>query len=105
LLAETEPVPVFFAFSIVDANGTPVPVPGGGKIDFGPGGPGYVTVEPGADWCIDVDLNSVLKRPLAPGIYRVAVQYHNQYGDNCFRGQLMAGPIVVHLGRDGEVRG
>jgi hypothetical protein len=99
LLAVTEPVPVFFSFSIVDADGTPVPAAGGGKIDFGPEGPGYVQIEPGGDWCVGVDLSSLLARPLAPGSYRVGVQYHNQYGDNCFRGQLTAGPVVVHLGR------
>ena len=99
LLAETEPTPVFFSFSIVDAKGTPVLTAGGGKIDFGPEGPDYVKVEPGADWCIDVDLNSLLMHPMAPGTYRVGVQYHNQYGDNCFRGQLAADPVIVHLDR------
>lgn len=96
LLAETAPIPVFFSFSIADARGTPLPTAGGGKIDFGPAGPDYVEIQPGADWCVDVDLNSLTRLP-APATYRVGVRYHNQYGDNCFRGQLAADPIVVHL--------
>ena len=98
LLAETEPVPVFFSVSIVDVNGTPVPAAGGGKVDFGPEGPDYVQVAPGADWCVDIDLEPLLTHPLAPGTYQVGVQYHNQYGDDCFLGRLEADPIVMHLG-------
>jgi hypothetical protein len=96
LLAQTEPAPVFFSFDIVDETGTPVPTRRGGKIDFGPGPLPYVEVPPGGDWCVDVDLAEVAGR-LAPARYRVAVTYHNQYGDGCLTGRLTAAPVGLDL--------
>ena len=96
LLGEIEPVPVFFSFMIVDADGTPIPTSGGGKIDFGPEGPTYVEVKPHDKWCHTLSLSSVASG-LSAGSYRLQVTYHNQYGAGCFRGQLVASPVDLSL--------
>ena len=89
MLAETEPAPVFFSVAIVDSRGTPLPSAGGGKADFGPGGPGYVQIDPGDDWCVDLRLAS-LAVSLPPGVYRVLVLGNSVLG----RRKTISVPLV-----------
>lgn len=78
LLATFDPPPIFFSFNIRAADGTPVSVPGAGKIamDRMP----MLSIAPGQQHVHALDLAAVLKRPLPAGNYSLSVQYHNQYG-------------------------
>ena len=93
ILKEFAPRPIFFQFNLVKSDGTPIDSPGAGKVDFGRPMK-YVTLEPGKFIGITVSLKHVYKE-LQNGKYELSVQYHNQYGDNCFRGSLISNTIVV----------
>jgi len=99
LLDHFEPLPVFFAFELTRADGTPVAIPGGGKIDFAEGQVGCVTIPPDGSLSVELDLSPWLRNAeLPPGTYRLGATYHNQYGDGCFQGQLKSGPIELTIG-------
>lgn len=97
ILAVFEPLPVFFTFHVVKSDGTPLALPGGGKIDFGPDGPGYLELPPGGSHTIEFNIGTWFSRPLDPGPYSVSVTYHNQYGEDCFRGTVASDPIHVEV--------
>ena len=97
LLGEFEPLPVFFSFRLVKADGTPLGLSGGGKIDFGPGRPRYLELAPGAKHTIDADAGTLLSDDLEPGRYSLSVEYHNQYGEDCFRGTLRSNAVSVEV--------
>jgi hypothetical protein len=97
LLAEFEPLPVFFAFRLVKADGTPVALPGGGKIDFGPARPACEDLAPGETHAIDVDVGTLLAEPLDSGRYSLSAAYHNQYGEGCFKGTLESNAVDVEV--------
>jgi hypothetical protein len=96
-----EPLPVFFSFHLVRADGTPVGLPGGGKIAFGPDAPGYVGLEAGQTFSLDIDLAPLAPRDLEPGAYDVSAEYHNQYGRDCAQRTLQSNTVglVVTGGR------
>jgi hypothetical protein len=98
LLDRFEPLPVFFSFAIVRADGTPVPVSGAGKIDPGPQGFGFIGLQPGETHAADLELAPWLRAPLPRARYDVTVTYHNQYGAGCFAGTLMSNTISVGVG-------
>jgi hypothetical protein len=100
LLAEFEPLPVFFTFELVATDGTPIAMPGGGKIDFGPGQPRCIDLGPGETHTTEANVGRLLPGGLEPGRYSMAVTYHNQYTDDCFRGVLHSNPVVVDLATD-----
>jgi hypothetical protein len=102
LLQCFDPLPVFFSFSLVAEDGTPVSLPGAGKIDFFEGSIRYVALSPGQIFSLEVDIAEIIVFPeqLTPGNYSISVTYHNQYGENCFRGVLRSRPIHVHLAAD-----
>lgn len=91
ILKEFAPRPVFFHYNLIKSDGTPVDLPGAGKVDFDRPMK-YVTLEPGEFIGIIVSLKDVNKE-LPHGKYELSVQYHNQYGDNCFRGVLTSNTI------------
>lgn len=91
------PLPVFFAFHVKRKDGTPLPdIPGAGKADF-TSPLKYVELKKNEEFSVDVSLHTVLPRNLEPGDYEVSVAYHNQYGENCFRGEAKSPPIKIHL--------
>lgn len=92
-----EPLPVFFSFRLVNPDGTPVSLPGAGKVDFGPQTPGRVELAPGETLSRTVDLASLLTEPLPPGRYSVSTTYHNQYGEDCFTGRLDSNTIEIDI--------
>lgn len=94
-----EPLPVFFTFKLVGRDGTPIDMPGGGKIDFGPQPPGYIDLKPGATYSLDVDIARLISKPLSTGLYRISAIYHNQYGQDCFQGKLQSDWIEVEIER------
>jgi len=86
LLGEFEPTPVFFTVSVVRDDGTPVLDSGGGKVAFNDP-PRYVVLAPGERHTVRIPLPEPLSA-LPPGRYEIGVEYHNQYGDDCFKGVL-----------------
>jgi len=99
ILDSFEPLPVFFAFHLVKADGTPIGMPGMGKIDFGPIPPGYIELRAGEAWSIKVDLAGLIGESLSAGTYNLSAIYHNQYGDDCFRGRLNSNVVSIELVR------
>jgi hypothetical protein len=99
LLQHFDPLPVFFSFNLVAEDGTPVSLPGAGKIDFLEGSITYVTLAPGQTLSVEVDIAELIAFPeqLKPGNYDLSVTYHNQYGENCFQGVLHSSRIQVSL--------
>jgi hypothetical protein len=97
LLDRFEPVPVFFTFDVVRADGTPLPISGGGKIDFGPDGMKPLELLPGGSHSVQVDLAQLLTHPIEPGLYSLSATYHNQYGKDCFLGSIRSNTISVQV--------
>lgn len=107
LLNHFEPIPVFFAFRMVDDGGRSVPIPGAGKIDFYRDSMRYIELWPGASLTVELDLADVLAYPdeVTAGRFTVSASYHNQYGDGCFVGSVDSDPIEVTLvANDGKNR-
>ncbi len=94
LLAEFEPTPVFFTVSIVRDDGTPVRDWGGGKVALSDS-PAYVDLEPGDEHAVRIELPEPLST-LPPGRYEIAAEYHNQYGEGCFKGVLPSRNRLVY---------
>lgn len=95
ILKEFTPRPVFFQLNLVKSDGTPIDSPGAGKVDFGRP-MNYVTLESGEFIGIIMSLKDAYKE-LQNGKYELSVQYHNQYGDNCFRGALTSNSIDIMI--------
>jgi hypothetical protein len=97
LLGTFTPLPVFFAVDLTRSDGTPLLLPGAGKIDLWPPDVTYVPLGPGESFAVDLDVGAILPAPLEPDTYTVAVTYHNQYGEDCFQGVLHSEPITVRV--------
>ena len=97
ILDHFEPLPVFFSFHVVKADGTPLIIPGAGKIDFGPNEAGYLDLLPGSSHSIEVNIAGLVTKGLGPGLYSVSATYHNQYGECCFRGVLKSDAVTVEV--------
>jgi len=99
---DQENLPIWFDLRMTRADGTPVTdVKGGGKI--GLRGPlDYVALAPGESFTLRLDV-ARLAPSLAPGTYSVSLVYRNQYGQDCFKGQLRSDTIAVTLAE--KVRG
>jgi len=96
---QREALPVFFRFEIKSANGTYVPIPGGGKIDLPKNYQRYAELAKGQKYRLTVNLSEYIKPEmrLKKGPYTVTLTYSNQYGDRCFQGQLTSNSIQMNL--------
>lgn len=97
ILDRFAPVPVFFSFDIARRDGTPVLVPGSGKIDFGPMPPDCRQLETHDSHSVEIDLGRLVTAPLQAGDYSVSATYHNQYGDRCFHGAVHSNSITIEI--------
>jgi hypothetical protein len=99
MLHHFTPLPVFFAFGLTRADGTPIGIPGAGKISFMEGQVDYLTLRKNEFFGFETDLATLIPTTavLPPGQYELSVTYHNQYGENCFQGQLASTPIKLEL--------
>ena len=85
LLNHFAPIPVFFEFKLVKADGTVVAVPGSGKVSFYESSMQYVELGPGDVHGIPLNLAEVLREQLESVTYSGSVIYINQYGSNGFK--------------------
>src|SRR5215216_4303600 len=60
LLRHFEPLPVFFSFRMVREDGTPIAIPGAGKIDFLEGSIQYLVLNSCETFGILVDLAEII---------------------------------------------
>ena len=97
LLNHFAPIPVFFEFKLVKADGTVVAVPGSGKVSFYESSMQYVELGPGDVHGIPLNLADVLREQLESGTYSVSVIYKNQYGSNCFKGKVESNQINIQV--------
>lgn len=95
ILRQFEPLPVFFSFEMVDMDETPRLMPGGGKVDLRRDRMEYITLNPEEVYKLQVDIHGLLPSPFTPGIYMLNVVYHNQYGEDCFRGRVSSNVITI----------
>lgn len=91
ILKEFKPLPVFFSFHLTKEDGTPISIPGGGKISFG-SEPQHVILRPAEFVGVKINICD-LDGKLSSGRYKLSVEYHNQYGSNCFKGILKSNTI------------
>jgi hypothetical protein len=95
-----EPIPVFFQFSISKQDGTPITVPGGGKIDPPAGAERYIAIAPGGRYTREIDIAGLLpKSEWVTGDYYLWVTYRNAYGQGCFRGTAESNAITATIER------
>ena len=95
-----EPTQVFFQFSVTRPDGTPITIPGGGKIDPPAGVEQFIAIAPGAAHTREVDMANLLPAgEWVSGEYIVWVNYRNQYGQGCFRGTAESNAITVTIER------
>ena len=97
LLKHFTPLPIFFEFKIVKADGTVIAVPGSGKISFYESSMQYVKLEEGNVHVLQISLADVLKEQLESGTYSVSVIYKNQYGSDCFKGKVESNQISIQV--------
>ena len=86
LLAQFEPTPVFFTVSVLRDDETPLHDWGGGKVALNDP-PACIVLEPGERHTVRLELPKRLSA-LPPGRYEIGAEYHNQYGEDCFKGVL-----------------
>ncbi len=95
-----EPLQVFFQFSITKQDGTPITVPGGGKIDPPAGVEQSIAIAPGGSHTREVDMASLLPASeWVTGDYIVWVTYRNAYGQDVFRGTAESNAITATIER------
>jgi len=99
LLDLFEPLPVFFTARLVAPGGGEVDIAGAGKLDPLQGSLRYAELAPGAILEAALDLAPWLRASSLPGgTYRLSLQYHNAYGEDCFKGLVDSAAIEVRVG-------
>jgi len=97
ILKSFRPFVVFFLFSIVAADGTPVNVRGGGKVSFREDSMKYLDLGCGEFFGLSVSLTDLLQIPLKTGVYSLSVTYSNQYGNGCFKGRIKSNVLQLRV--------
>jgi hypothetical protein len=89
-------LPIWFQIHMTSLDGTPVPgIRGGGKISLR--GPlDYVLLAPGEKFSLRLEVAKFVS-DLQPGSYKISVTYRNQYGEDCFRGELNSNVLEVNI--------
>lgn len=98
LLMLFAPLPVFFTAKLVAATGGAIDVAGMGKLDPPEGSLHSQTLAVGASLDVSLDLAPWIRGAMAPGQYELSLQYHNAYGESCFKGVVESPPVSVHVG-------
>ncbi len=99
---------IFFWFDVRRDNGEVVYIPGGGKISISKGDFKYITLEKDGKFELLINLNDIMlpstekkagvpNTELRVGTYSIFVTYHNQYGDDCFKGFINGNTIKVNI--------
>jgi len=97
VLKKFRPLPVFFAFKIERQDGTPILVPGAGKISIPQDAIQYVTLNEYESFGIRLRIDEIVRGGLEKGSYTISVVYHNQYGEKCFRGRIPSNTIKLKV--------
>jgi hypothetical protein len=93
--ADLENLPIWLQLNLTLKDGTPVSgIRGGGKINLR--GPlEYTLIAPGDTFYLNVNVADLVTAPLQEGTYLLSLTYRNQYGDNCFKGELNSNTLEV----------
>ena len=86
VLKEFRHIPPFFSLTVVNEAGTPR-LSSAGKVSFRRGPLNYAPLEPGEFVGRTIAVKDVFT-DIEDGKYKLTVEYHNQYGENCFQGWL-----------------
>lgn len=57
----------------------------------------YLELRDGEAFSTQVDVAELLPQDLKEGRYRITLTYHNEHGDNCFRGTKKSNSVVVSI--------
>ncbi len=92
-------LPVFFSFDIKKGNGEVVFIPGAGKISFSRDHLKYITLRKNDKFDLLINLADIVPSGsrLKRGNYTISVSYHNQYGDDCFKGRIASNSISLRI--------
>jgi hypothetical protein len=96
---DSKAVKIFFNVSLTDINETPISTTGGGKISLSENSVKYTELKKGERYKIRLNLKDFLPEDysLKPGVYNVSVVYRNQYGKDCFKGELKSDSTSLNL--------
>ena len=97
LLKHFTPLRIFFYLRVAREDGTLVLVSGGGKVSLHQNSIRYLTLDKDEFFGFYTNLDKICEQPLPPGKYKVSVEYHNQYGEGCFRGKIASKPITIEI--------
>ena len=92
-----EDLPIWFSVQLASADGTPLlGAKGGGKINLR-GTLDYVLLKPGEEFSLRLNAAKLFETEIPVGTYHASVTYHNQYGHDCFKGQLKSSTITITI--------
>jgi hypothetical protein len=92
-----EDLPIWFSVHLSSADGTPVlGAKGGGKITLR-GTLDYAIIKPGEEFRLRLDAAKFFESEIPYGTYRANVAYHNQYGQDCFKGHLKSNSVTITI--------
>lgn len=92
-----EDLPIWFTVQFSDAGGTPLSgAKGGGKISLR-GALNYVVLKPGEEFRLRLNAAHFFENGIPEGVYRASVEYHNQYGQDCFKGHLQSNAVTITI--------
>jgi hypothetical protein len=92
-----EDLPIWFSVHLSSADGTPLlGAKGGGKINLR-GTLDYAVLNPGEEFRLRLNAAKFFESEIPAGIYHASVAYRNQYGRDCFKGQLKSNTITITI--------
>lgn len=96
---DAQTLPIFFRFDLKSLDGTPVFLPGAGKISFYENSMKYVTLKKGEKRELQINLAELIpdSTQVKEGHYNVSVGYNNQYGTDCFKGSVTSNEVQLYL--------
>jgi len=100
ILRRFRPVPVFFSIHMARTDGTPINIPGAGKISFQKDSIEYLELNTKEIFGFQINIADLVtsSNGITEGDYELSITYHNQYGDGCFRGKINSNSINVKIG-------
>jgi len=87
-------LPIWFRLDVVDAEGTPISgIPSGGKISMR-GNKNYVALSSKEGFSFFLNAGKLIP-VIEKGVYKLKLLYGNQYGEECFKGELKSNTLDI----------
>jgi len=93
---DNKTLPIWFSISLKSDDGTPISgISSGGKITIR-SEKKYITLGPQEGFFFYIDISKLLPN-LKEGTYQLMITYHNQYGQDCFKGQIDSNIVKIKI--------